>query len=96
MSLLGDLTIKDLHDKFCELKQPFQTDSKENVIDYNWHVDSILKNSQSYNKEGKKEKDKKPGASKGEDEAMGEQNLIPGGKAIFISDEYVINQGIPQ
>lgn len=35
------------------MRQPFQTDSKENVVDYNWHVDGILKNSQSYNKEGK-------------------------------------------
>lgn len=36
-----------------EMRQPFQTDDKDNVIDYNWHVDGILKNSQSYNKEGK-------------------------------------------
>ncbi len=54
MSILNDLSIKDLHEKYKDMKQPFQTDSKENVIDYNWHVDSILKNSQSYNKEPKK------------------------------------------
>jgi len=50
-SYLGSLTIKDLGEIFQELKQPFETDSKKNIIDYNWHVDGILKNSQSYNKD---------------------------------------------
>ena len=49
-----DYRTEDLHIVFKELSKPFQDDVKENVIDYNWHVDSILKNSQSYNKEGAK------------------------------------------
>jgi succinylglutamate desuccinylase len=36
---------------FKKLREPFETDEKSNIIDYNWHVDGILKNSQSYNKE---------------------------------------------
>ena len=39
-----------------ELRQPFETDNKKNIIDYNWHVDGILKNSQSYNKENSDKK----------------------------------------
>jgi hypothetical protein len=35
------------------MRAPFQTDERSNVVDYNWQVDGILKNSQSYNKEGK-------------------------------------------
>lgn len=35
------------------MRAPFQTDERANVVDYNWQVDGILKNSQSYNKEGK-------------------------------------------
>lgn len=33
------------------MRAPFETDEKSNIIDYNWQVDGILKNSQSYNKE---------------------------------------------
>jgi hypothetical protein len=46
------------------LKQPFETDDKSNIIDYNWHVDGILKNSQSYNKESANEKKEQPVAKK--------------------------------
>jgi hypothetical protein len=35
----------ELHQKFLELRSPFQTDVPGNVIDYNWHVDGIIKNS---------------------------------------------------
>ena len=28
-----------------ELRQPLEIDDKTNIIDYNWHVDGILKNS---------------------------------------------------
>jgi hypothetical protein len=34
-----------------ELKKPLETDKRENIIDLNWTVDWIMKNSQSYNKE---------------------------------------------
>lgn len=51
-SYLSELKLRDIHQKFMEMRAPFQTD-RENVVDYNWQVDSILKNSQSYNKEGK-------------------------------------------
>ena len=44
------------------LKQPFETDLKSNIIDYNWHVDGILKNSQSYNKENTGDKKEPPQA----------------------------------
>ena len=52
-SYLVNLKVKDIHMKFGEMRLAFQNDDKDNVIDYNWHVDGILKNSQSYNKEGK-------------------------------------------
>ena len=45
--------MSELYTKFNEMRSAFQTDAKENVIDYNWHVDGILKNSQSYNKDSK-------------------------------------------
>lgn len=54
MSFLNNLKMSQIHMTFKELRVPFQIDKNENVIDYNWHVDGILKNSQSYNKEGKK------------------------------------------
>jgi benzoyl-CoA reductase/2-hydroxyglutaryl-CoA dehydratase subunit BcrC/BadD/HgdB len=46
--------MSDIKKKFYVMRLPFQTDDKKNIIDYNWHVDGIIKNSQSYNKEGKK------------------------------------------
>ncbi|TNV83044.1 hypothetical protein FGO68_gene16524 [Halteria grandinella] len=52
-SYLNGLKLKDIHQKFHEMRAPFQTDERANVVDYNWQVDGILKNSQSYNKEGK-------------------------------------------
>lgn len=45
--------MSDVAKNFREMRRPFQTDAKKNIIDYNWHVDSILKNSQAYNKPGK-------------------------------------------
>jgi len=30
---------------FVKIRDPFETDQKSNIIDYNWHVDGILKNS---------------------------------------------------
>lgn len=62
-SYLNELKMSDIYKKFFDMRQPFQTDSKKNIIDYNWHVDGILKNSQSYNKEGKngpKQEEEKP------------------------------------
>lgn len=49
-SYLSTLKIRDLQKVFNKLREPFETDQKSNIIDYNWHVDGILKNSQSYNK----------------------------------------------
>lgn len=65
MSFLNDFKSGTLHDIFKSLSLPFQNDEKERVIDYNWHVDSILKNSQSYNKDGVKKggKDGGPAAN---------------------------------
>lgn len=34
-----------------KLKKPFEIDQRDNIIDLNWSVDWIMKNSQSYNKE---------------------------------------------
>lgn len=42
--------MKDLNHLFSKIREPFETDYRENIVDYNWHVDGILKNSQSYNK----------------------------------------------
>ena len=53
MSFLSDLKMRQIHEVFQELRKPFQIDATANVVDYNWHVDGILKNSQSYNKEKK-------------------------------------------
>ncbi|TNV84447.1 hypothetical protein FGO68_gene6247 [Halteria grandinella] len=36
---------------FKKLKRPLESDEKLSVINYDWQVDNILKNSQSYNKE---------------------------------------------
>ena len=44
MSFLGKISTYSLHKVFEELSKPFQVDSRSNVIDYNWHVDTILKN----------------------------------------------------
>ena len=57
-SYLAKISLRKLHKLFEKIRTPFQTDEKRNIIDYNWHVDGILKNSQSYNKdhnEAKKE-----------------------------------------
>ena len=56
-SYLYNINTRDLQKLFLELRKPFEVDEKENIIDYNWHVDGILKNSQSYNKEGSDKKD---------------------------------------
>lgn len=45
MSFLFNLKMPSIHNTFKELRVPFQIDKNENVIDYNWHVDGILKNS---------------------------------------------------
>ena len=50
-SYLNNIDLRKMQKLFLQLKQPFETDNKKNIIDYNWHVDGILKNSQSYNKE---------------------------------------------
>ncbi|CDW79920.1 UNKNOWN [Stylonychia lemnae] len=50
LSYLSKLKMRDLQKIFNLLREPFETDQKSNIIDYNWHVDGILKNSQSYNK----------------------------------------------
>lgn len=42
--------MKDLQAIYAMIREPYETDEKKNIIDYNWHVDGILKNSQSYNK----------------------------------------------
>ena len=44
-SYLGKIQIKYMQQLFKELREPFETDNKDNIIDYNWHVDGILKNS---------------------------------------------------
>lgn len=45
MSFLSNLKMSTIHRTFQDLRVPFQIDKNENVIDYNWHVDGILKNS---------------------------------------------------
>lgn len=62
-SYLSKLKSKKMQELFNELKKPFETDNKINIIDYNWHVDGILKNSQSYNKENT-DKKQTPSAKK--------------------------------
>lgn len=52
-SYLKNLKMNDIHRKFFQMRSPLQTDSITNVIDYNWQVDVILKNSQSYEKPGR-------------------------------------------
>ena len=44
-SYLQRLGLAKLNKIFKKLREPFETDEKENIIDYNWHVDGILKNS---------------------------------------------------
>eukprot|EP00347_Sterkiella_histriomuscorum_P022834 403336976 len=56
-SYLTNISTCRLQELFNELRQPFETDNKINIIDYNWHVDGILKNSQSYNKENSEKKE---------------------------------------
>ena len=62
-SYLGKISLKEMEALFLELRQPLETDDKDNIIDYNWHVDGILKNSQSYNKENSNKK-QEPSAKK--------------------------------
>ena len=50
-SYLAGIKLAKVNKIFKKLREPFETDEKSNIIDYNWHVDGILKNSQSYNKE---------------------------------------------
>eukprot|EP00347_Sterkiella_histriomuscorum_P024521 403330818 len=49
-SCISKMKIRDLQQLFVQIRKPFEIDHKSNIIDYNWHVDGILKNSQSYNK----------------------------------------------
>ena len=44
-SYLDTISLKKMQKLFLKLKAPFETDNKRNIIDYNWHVDGILKNS---------------------------------------------------
>lgn len=44
-SYLSQLKIRDLQKVFRKVREPFETDKKTNILDYNWHVDGILKNS---------------------------------------------------
>lgn len=44
-SYLNKLKSRAMYQLFQELREPFETDNKVNIIDYNWHVDGILKNS---------------------------------------------------
>ena len=50
-SCLASLKLAQINKIFKLLRKPLETDEKVNIIDYNWHVDGILKNSQSYNKD---------------------------------------------
>ena len=49
-SCLAALKSKDVNRIFSILRKPLERDQRSNIVDYNWHVDKILKNSQSYNK----------------------------------------------
>jgi len=51
---LSKINVKKLHRIFKAMRTPLEVDKKSNIIDYNWHVDGILKNSQSYNKESER------------------------------------------
>jgi hypothetical protein len=62
-SYLAKLKTRQLFVLFQELREPFETDNRVNIVDYNWHVDGILKNSQSYNKENPADKGAKDGAN---------------------------------
>lgn len=42
---LFNLKLREMNRFFKLLREPFETDDKSNIIDYNWHVDGILKNS---------------------------------------------------
>lgn len=50
-SYLQNLTSAKLNKLLMKLKKPLETDQRGNIIDLNWSVDWIMKNSQSYNKE---------------------------------------------
>jgi hypothetical protein len=50
-SVLARLNLQKVNRLFERLRQPLETDEKCRIIDFNWQVDKILKNSQSYNKE---------------------------------------------
>lgn len=49
-SCLAALGSIDMNRIFNALRKPLERDRRSNIVDYNWHVDKILKNSQSYNK----------------------------------------------
>ena len=42
---LRNFGISKLNKLFKKLRMPFETDEKRNIIDFNWHVDKILKGS---------------------------------------------------
>ena len=48
---LRNFSTSKINKLFKKLRMPLETDEKRNIIDFNWHVDKILKGSQSYNKE---------------------------------------------
>jgi hypothetical protein len=50
-SYLQHLSAAKLNKILMKLKRPLETDQRENIINLNWSVDWIMKNSQSYNKE---------------------------------------------
>jgi hypothetical protein len=50
-SYLQNLSAAKLNKILMKLKKPLETDQRGNIIDLNWSVDWIMKNSQSYNKE---------------------------------------------
>jgi hypothetical protein len=50
-SYLQNLSSAKLNRLLMKLKKPLETDQRGNIIDLNWSVDWIMKNSQSYNKE---------------------------------------------
>ena len=50
-SYLQNLSSAKMNKLLMKLKRPLETDQRGNIIDLNWSVDWIMKNSQSYNKE---------------------------------------------
>lgn len=87
---LNTISFKEMNATFKLLRQPYELDTKSKVVDYNWVVDGILKNSTPYESHKANAAQalkvlKKPSAKKSEGLSQMQEKLEP--KKIMLANK---------